>query len=61
MRHRIDREWWRDRRGTTSIEYALIASIVAITAIGGLQALGSSSGVLFDTLQAIVDVLAGAS
>lgn len=57
MRHRTGRQWWRDRRGTTSIEYALIASIVAITAIGGLRALGDGSGALFDSLSAVVDAL----
>jgi Flp pilus assembly pilin Flp len=42
-----------DERGTTAIEYALLASLVAILAIGGLQALSSSTGGLYATLQAI--------
>ena len=36
-----------DERGTTSTEYALIAAVVAITAIGGLRAFGAGAGGLF--------------
>lgn len=42
-----------DERGATAIEYALLASLVAILAIGGLQALSSSTGGLYGTLEAI--------
>ena len=50
------RPWSRllaDERGATAIEYALLASLVAILAIGGLQALSSSTGGLYGTLEAI--------
>lgn len=51
-----------DERGSVAIEYALLAAIVAILAIGGLQALGAQTGGLFEVIdqinQAIVNVLA---
>jgi len=34
------RRFARDTRGTTAIEYGLIAALIAIGAIGGMQALG---------------------
>jgi pilus assembly protein Flp/PilA len=50
-----------DRRGSTAIEYALIAAIVAVTAIGGLQAFGDSMDQMWNVvIAAIVDALAGA-
>jgi len=36
-----------DERGTTAIEYALLASIAAVTAITGLQAFGTEMGALY--------------
>jgi pilus assembly protein Flp/PilA len=30
-----------DRRGATAIEYALIASLIAVAAIGGIMSLGT--------------------
>lgn len=48
-----DRNMLVDDWGTTAIEYALLASLVAILAIGGLQALSSSTGGLYGTLEAI--------
>jgi Flp pilus assembly pilin Flp len=42
-----------DERGATAIEYALLASLVAILAIGGLQALSSSTGGLYGAIQTI--------
>ena len=50
-----------DERGTTSIEYALLAAVAAITAIGGLQAFGGETGALWGVVdganQAIAAVL----
>ncbi len=43
----------RDRRGVTAIEYALLAAVVALGAMGGLMALGSGTGGLYDTLDGI--------
>jgi pilus assembly protein Flp/PilA len=39
--------WWGDRRGATAIEYALIASIMALGAIAGLTLLGGSTNGLY--------------
>lgn len=43
----------RDERGTTAIEYALLAALVAILSIAGLQALGGGTGGLYGRLEAI--------
>lgn len=39
-----------DRRGATSIEYAAIASLVSVIAIGAIAAVGTSVGSLFGTV-----------
>jgi pilus assembly protein Flp/PilA len=33
-----------DRHGATAIEYGLICALIAVAAIGGMQALGGGSG-----------------
>lgn len=38
----------QDRRGNPAIEYALVGAIVAISAIGGLMALGGGAGGMWD-------------
>jgi Flp pilus assembly pilin Flp len=52
-----------DERGATAIEYALIAAIVAISAITGLRVFGTESGALYAILDqlnvAILAVLSG--
>lgn len=52
-----------DERGTTAIEYALLAAVVGITAMTGLQAFGSETGGLYGVVdrisQAITGVLGG--
>ncbi len=52
-----------DERGATAIEYALLAAVLAIMAIGGLQALSGGTGGLYDAMDAISvaieDALAG--
>ncbi|OJX77759.1 MAG: pilus assembly protein [Magnetospirillum sp. 64-120] len=40
----------RDERGATAIEYGLIAALVAIVIIGGLQALSGGLNTLFNTV-----------
>jgi len=47
----------KDESGATAIEYALIAALIAIAIIGGLQAL---SGQLNTTFGEVEDALAGA-
>lgn len=39
-----------DERGTTAIEYALMASLVAVAIIGSLSAVGNSSTVQLETI-----------
>ncbi len=52
-----------DERGSTAIEYALIAAVVAITALAGLNAFGTGSGALYAILDqlnvAITAVVSG--
>ena len=49
------------RYGAVAVEYALIASLTAILAIGGLQAFGVSLGGLYGSLRRIVAALLGGS
>lgn len=42
-----------DVRGTTAIEYALLAALVAVLSIAGLQALGGGTGGLYGQMEAI--------
>ena len=50
----------RDRRGTTSIEYGLIAMLIAVGAIGGMQALGGGlSGGWGSTAQKVGSAMKG--
>ena len=42
-----------DERGATAIEYALLAAVVGVLAIGGLQRLSSGTGGLYETMNAI--------
>ncbi len=48
MRRRLN--WLRDTRGVTSIEYALIAALVAVGLIGSLQAVGGNLKSAFATI-----------
>jgi len=41
-----------DRRAVTAIEYALIASLIAVAIIGALSLLGFQIGGVFDTIDA---------
>jgi Flp pilus assembly pilin Flp len=50
--------WWKDEEGTTAIEYALVASLVAIGAIAGFSAFGGALSDLYDFIkQKVVVVL----
>ena len=50
-----------DRRGSTAIEYALVAALAGIAALGGIQAVGSNTNSMWaDTVAAIVAALSGA-
>lgn len=47
-------KFWSDDGGATAIEYGLIASLVVIAAMGGIQALGGGSGGLWGNFTAHV-------
>jgi|SoiMethySBSTD1v2_1073268.scaffolds.fasta_scaffold323064_3 pilus assembly protein Flp/PilA len=40
----------RDESGATSIEYGLIAALIAVAIIGAARALGTQIGTTFDTV-----------
>ena len=39
--------FWRCRSGATSIEYALIASVISIAIVAGAKAIGVNLGAVF--------------
>jgi pilus assembly protein Flp/PilA len=41
----------RDESGATAIEYGLIAALIAVVIIGGVQAVGTGLSATFKTLQ----------
>jgi Flp pilus assembly pilin Flp len=50
-----------DRRGSTAIEYALVAALAGIAALGGIQAVGANTNTMWaETVTAIVAALTGA-
>jgi pilus assembly protein Flp/PilA len=49
------RQFAGDESGATSIEYALIAVLVAVAIIGSVSALGSSLQSIFSTVSSEVD------
>ena len=40
----------RDTRGATAIEYAMIASLIAVAGIAGFQALGTKQGAQYNNV-----------
>lgn len=44
------RKLFADRKGATAIEYGLIASLIVITMMGGLAALGGGAGGMWTML-----------
>ncbi|MEQ8406088.1 MAG: Flp family type IVb pilin [Oceanicaulis sp.] len=51
----------RDARGSTAIEYALIAGLLSIIVITGIAAFGSAQGALWDTNTTRLNAVLGAS
>jgi pilus assembly protein Flp/PilA len=41
--------------GATAIEYGLIAALIAVTAIGGMSALGGGAGTMWGSIQSDVE------
>jgi len=51
------RALWRDERGVTSIEYALIGSLIAMVIVGSVAVLGEGVQALYDRVAAcFVDI-----
>ena len=49
-----------DEAGATAVEYALVASLVAVAAIGGYVAFADSAGALWETVgTALAGVMGG--
>jgi pilus assembly protein Flp/PilA len=46
----LARLFYRDESGATAIEYGLIAALISIMIIGGLQLLGPQAGGLFTSM-----------
>lgn len=44
------RKFLANEKGATSIEYALMVSLIAVALIGSLQAIGNSSTVQLETI-----------
>lgn len=54
------REFSRDEHGATAIEYALMASLICMTCLGGISATGASVETLYeDWTTKVIDVLNG--
>ena len=49
----------RDEEGQTLVEYGLILSLIAITAIGGMTLMGGEVEGLYGVMQAVADTLGG--
>lgn len=49
----------QDEGGATAVEYALLASVVAITAIAGLLAFGQSASNMWDSVSTTVAAALG--
>lgn len=45
----------RDEQGATAIEYGLIAALIAVAAIVGMQALGTSLGTTFTNVSSTLN------
>jgi Flp pilus assembly pilin Flp len=57
---RLRRRLGWNERGATSVEYALVASVVSITAIAALMVLGGQVGTLYGLLKHLCDAIASA-
>jgi pilus assembly protein Flp/PilA len=46
----LGRAFWQDEDGATAIEYALLASAVSVTMMGGLSSMGITTAEVFNTI-----------
>ena len=57
---RFFRELLQDEAGVTAIEYALLASLIAVVIVGAVTMLGLNLGVLYDGVAtAVSDAISG--
>jgi pilus assembly protein Flp/PilA len=45
---------WKNRRGATAIEYGLIAALIAVAAIAGMQSLGTKVSTAYENIGAVM-------
>lgn len=43
------RQWWRDETGVTAIEYALLAALIFIAAVGAITTFADALELIFKT------------
>ena len=59
MGSNLFRAWWNDEGGATAMEYALIAALVAMVALVGMQAFGEAMLGMYsendDSIKATID------
>ncbi len=53
---RLFRNILRDRRGGTAIEYALVASLIAVAAIAAFKNLGAQADLTLNNVSAKMDI-----
>jgi pilus assembly protein Flp/PilA len=53
--------WWQDEDGTTSIEYALVASLIAMVIVVSVDAVGSQVCQRYKTIAEAVSAAMGSS
>lgn len=49
------KQFARDEEGVTAIEYGLIAALIAVVIIGGVQLVGTNLAALFNTIAGYLD------
>jgi pilus assembly protein Flp/PilA len=49
------KQFARDEEGVTAIEYGLIAALIAVVIIGGVQLVGTNLNALFTTIAGFLD------
>jgi len=54
------RALWRDAEGQDLLEYALLASLIALVCYGAVQSTGTSVDSLFQSIASTAETIAGA-
>ena len=45
---------WRCRSGATAIEYGMIASMIVVLCLGAIQAIGTGTSAMWDTVRTAI-------